>query len=206
MKEKLKIIKDYCRFTEDTVYVLLLIPRKKDNKNRAIKNNKDRKNSIRYLISSVEDAGMALQDFEEYIERHSDTVYRVYLTVNPRSLLKASRELQIRMANWQFELIEGKTEPYKKISRLSSEWKSILCSPKCRADKLFMFDIDFSNSEEEDIKKVIAFREEIAKLTEIKYFGETKNGFCLVCKPFNPKLVKLPELIELKNDSYIHLN
>ena len=204
MDKRIELLKNYCEFEVGKVYTLILLPRKKENKDQVEREKLNKR--VRFLVSSIEDCEHAIDEFDRYGKLYPEIVFRIYVSVNRRSLMKGMQEFQKRMLDIQFDLLNGNDQAWTSVERLGSEWKSTLAKKKCRADRYFMYDIDLLNDVEDDIEKVNDFVEEIKTHTKIKYFGKSKNGFVLVVDPFNPNLIKLPKDIERKDDSYIYVS
>lgn len=210
--EKAKgIVAQYCQFTDDAVYIILMMPRKKENAEDCTQREQIKK-CQRYVIQNQEDADYAIEELERYASLYPTVTFRMYLGVNRRSLLKALRGFQEKIIDLQYQLVGGARDAYTKIARIGSEWKSVLANSGCKYDKNWMFDIDLCNKTQQ--KETQEFKEYIETMTETLYFGNTKSGSCLVVKPFdlrplldkeNPKKMNLPDDIELKKDAYISL-
>jgi len=197
-------IRRYCTFEDGLVYMLIMLPRKKENTNQVEREKLNKR--VRYVCSNMDDVEHALVEFNRVATVHSDVVFRVYLSVNRRSLVKGMLEFQKKLMDYQYDLLNGNREVFKSISRLGSEFKSVLAKKVCRADRYFMYDIDITNTTLIGNALSDGFRDEVSKHTEIKHYGKSKNGFVLICNPYNPNLVDLADRdIELKNDAYLYI-
>lgn len=196
-------INDYCDFKKDETYILLFIARKKENTTQ-LESEKLRRLK-RYTINSYEDIEFALNDFALSAGENPTTQYRVYVSVNPRSLVKGMREFQKRIIDIQFDIINGNEEAYTSLYKLGSEWKSTLAKKSCRARKRFMFDIDLPHDSKfySDIAK--KFKSDVDNVSKVHYFGHSKSGFALVCDPFDIRQIDIPEGIEMKPDAYLYI-
>lgn len=203
MDKRIKQIEDYCEFENGLVYTLILLPRKKENVNQVERAKLDKR--VRFIVANMDDVQYAMDEFDRYATIYTDVVFRIYLSVNRRSLMKGMREFQKRMLDMQYDLINGNEEVYTSINRLGSEWKSTLAKKNCRADRYFMYDIDICNKVQSERDRAIQFADDVLEHTKVKYFGESKNGFCLIVHPFNPNLVKLPDDVERKDDAYMYV-
>lgn len=196
-------ILNYCEFTEDTCYILLMLARKKENKHQTEHDKLARLR--RKTVQCEADVDYALKEFELHAKLYPETQFRIYVSVNKRSLVNGMLHFQKAIMDIQYALIRGNVEAYKTICRMNSEWTSTLATKECRAERNFLFDIDYSNSNEHETKLTHDFVKEVDALTSIKYFGKSKNGFALVTAPFNMATLKLPEQIELKTDDYLYV-
>ena len=82
-----RVIEKYCDFSDpEKVYILLMLPRKKDNKEQTEREKIQKRH--RYIVSNMEDVNHALEDFKRYAKMYPEVNFRVYLSVNRRSLKK----------------------------------------------------------------------------------------------------------------------
>jgi hypothetical protein len=136
-----------------------------------------------------------------------ELVFRVYVSVNPRSLLKGLYEMITRLARISLDLINGNTQAYTTLARLGSEFKSLLAEKTCRASRRLLFDVDFDNKTTDGISNAIKFHDSLYPLS-VKVYANwpTLNGFAVVTDPFNVQdLGKLPGGVEIKSDDYLYL-
>jgi hypothetical protein len=203
-KTALEILKEYCVFEEGTSYMLIMLPRKKENRDQVEREKLNKRE--RRLCSSMDDMEKALIEFRRVADVHTDVVFRVYVSVNKRSLLKGMREFQKKLSDYQYDLLNGNKQVWTSIERLGSKWKSVLAKKNCKHDRFFMFDIDIDNTTLIGNTRMEIFRSDVGELTTVKYVGKSKNGFVLVCEPFNPNDIDLPEDIELKTDAYVYVD
>ena len=198
------MISEYCTFEKGLVYTLILLPRKKENSQQVEREKLQKR--VRFLVANMDDVNSALDEYDRYAKLYPEIVFRIYISVNRRSLLKAMREFQRRLMDIQYDLLNGNEQAWTSVERLGSEWKSTLAKKPCREDRFFHYDIDLSNSDPKEVAIVKNFVHDIKEFTEVKYFGESKNGFALVVFPFNPNLIKLPEGIEMTDDGYLYVD
>ena len=210
IEKNIKMLEEYCEFKDGTVYVLLLMPRKKENVNQT--ENMKLARIDRRLVSSIEDVRKSLLDFKYITDTYSDVVYRVYVSVNRRSLLKGLREFQKKMMDYQYDLVNGNQEVYKSIERLGSEWKSQLAKKSCRDQRYFFYDVDLDPDVDRgvQIEEVQHIYKSLKEFTTVKYFGESKTGYAIVTEPFNPTLLWIDDdmdiSVEMKNDAYLYVD
>lgn len=185
----------------DTVYIAMLLPRKKDGFELNI-GTKDRAKDLdsdikaRKVIGSLEEYDVSMEALLR--QATSLSTARIYLTFNPRSSLKAFGNLQTSI-NTNLHNIKSIVPTIKPLDR---EFKSYLMKPEAKAKtKFHLIDID---TKEIDMGTVM---DKVANVTEpIRYF-EIKNGYHLLVKPCNPKeLIKyLPSNCEIKEDAMVCL-
>jgi hypothetical protein len=198
------VLREYCVFEEGTSYMLIMLPRKKENKDQVEREKLNKRE--RRLCSNLMEMEKALVDFRRVADVYPDVVFRVYVSVNKRSLLKGMREFQKKLSDYQYDLLNGNKQVWTSIERLGSEWRSVLAKKNCKHDRFFMFDIDIDNTTLMGNTRMDLFCGDVQELTTIKYAGKSKNGFVLVCEPFNPNDIDLPEDIELKTDAYVYVD
>lgn len=203
MKDVTEKLLKYCNFTDETCYILLLISRKKENEQQT---ESEKIGKVRRsLIMNPDEIAEALREFELVAKLFPETQYRIYVSVNSRSVLKGMCEFQKKLTDMQYSLINGNREVLTTAYRLGSEWKSILAKKECRAEKKFLFDIDFLNSTVEGQTATENFKNDIDNVAEIVYFGESKNGYALVTNPFDIRKLTLPNDVGLKTDAYLYM-
>lgn len=199
----IEIIKKYCTFKAETCYMLVLLARKKENATQ-VESDKNKK-AHRKTFTTLDEAEDILSEFERIAALNPTVQYRIYISVNRRSLIKGLCEFNKKISDIQFALINGNREALTTIHRLGSEWKSVLCSKECRDEKNFLFDVDFVNNTVDGNQKALDFKEQLEKQTTVLYFGKSKNGFAIVTTPFDVRMVKMPKEVELKNDAYLYI-
>ncbi len=117
-------------------------------------------------------------------------IWRIHRTVNKRSTEKAFKLLQHHM------LDHSDFAPY-----VDSKWKTLLLQPECRAERKFMLDVDFKDSEK--LIKLYHFLGDQKK--QILESVETPNGFHFVVEPFDRSLLKIDDITVL-TDGYIFVD
>lgn len=220
MKQEMSIgeLRKYCTFEEGKCYMLMLLPRKKENDTNT---EKDKLGLCqRRICRSIEDVKDNLEFFEDFTQRYPDVVFRVYISVEQRDLSKALFAMQSEITNMVKDLYYGNKEVYDRTANMSSTLKTVLCRSVCRAEKLFHFDVDWDNTNPSDIAKMADLTEEVHKLSGygVKYVGKTLNGWAIVSEPFNPHLLKdkyvgfvpkglsvVPGFVEIKNNSMLYI-
>lgn len=207
MQKQLDMIEKYADFSDPSaVYILLLLPRKKENKDQ-VEREKLQKRS-RFVVSNMDDVKFALEEFDRYSKMYPEVVFRIYISVNRRSLLKGMLNFQKKLLDFNKSIMDGNTEVWTPIAKLGSEFKSVLAKKESKHDRNWFFDIDISNDDTDVFATEIVqeFRERVAKVTDEVYFGKSKSGYAMVAKPFNPKDIVIPEGIEMKKDSYLYVD
>jgi len=118
-----------------------------------------------------------------------DQLSRVYASVNCRNINKAIRQFKFNQLEADFYQEEDKHGFYNDVK---NRWISCLAIPASRADNKFLIDCD---SDEEKIK-ALAFCNEGGSGVKIYWSYITKNGFHIICSPFNPEKLD----VEIKKD------
>lgn len=201
----LKMLESYCDFSDPSaVYILILLPRKKENQDQ--KEREKLQKRSRYIVSNMDDVKFALDEFERYASMYPEVTFRIYVSVNRRSLMKGMLNFQKKLLDFNKDLMNGNNQVWTPIAKLGSEFKSVLAKQESKHDKYYMFDIDYSNTNAIEIAIVEDFRKTMEAVTEIVYFGKSKTGYAMVVKPYNPNAVSLSEMIELKKDAYLYVD
>jgi len=161
--------------SEDSVHMLIALDRKKDNPNNT------GKIALKQIIHNYED------DLHILVARCNGfpgKTFRIYRTVNQRSLSKAFKL-------FQHHLIDD-PNPLK----LESIWKSCLMSPKAKADHNFLIDVD--SKTHEPYKRLIELGVTILESVS------TPRGFHYITKPFDIRCFVFDD-VEIKKDSMIYV-
>jgi hypothetical protein len=197
----------YCKFTPSTCYLLVLLARKKENPDLTEKHKLEKCN--RFVLHSSDDIDHALEEIQSRAALYPDLKFRVYVSVNRRCLNKAMYSVTMRLARLSVDLINGNLQAYTTISRLGSEFKSLLAEKECRAERRLLFDIDFDNR---TVEGSAAYDEFIARfykcptLKTVHLHWRTLNGFAAVTDPFDmQELGALPKEVTMKPDDYLYL-
>jgi hypothetical protein len=205
IEKTLNMIRNYCDFSDPSaVYILLLLPRKKENPTQ-LEREKISKRS-RYVVSNMDDVKFALEEFYRYAKLYPELVFRIYITVNRRSLMKGMINFQKRLLDFNTNIMNGNAEVWNPIAKLGSEFKSTLAKKESKYDKNWMFDIDIPNDEPEGQRIVNEFGRKLSTITTVKYSGKTKSGFVIIIAPCNPSLIDMPPDTELKRDGYLYID
>lgn len=208
----------YCEFNTmgpDLCYMLMLLPRKKENE----QNTEKEKLGLcqRKPVRNAEELFDALEYFEDFASRYPEVVFRVYLSVEKKSIQKALFALQDELNSMVKDMFYQNEQVYDRTLNLSSTLKTILCKPSCRAEKLFHFDIDWSNSDPQDVMETENLYRAVSHLARVKYFGRTLNGFTMVSDCFNPNDLKklgypqtkgmdvVKDFVEIKTNSMLYV-
>ena len=163
--------------TSDNVHLYLAIKRKKENPD--MKSHKEELCFRQVVYDEEEDL-----DILKFRISKFPGVWRIYKTVNARSVEKAKKV----MFKW---LIDGLYQHY----RFDTLWKKALLQRECRAEKKALVDVDTNNVEKIDsvIFTILRwFRNKDNypyKISDLMDVIETPNGFHIICKPFDKRIL-----------------
>lgn len=195
LKESIAFVTEYCDFKDDRAYILMAISRRKFNED--VTNSQEKIH--RRIVSSEQEVEYNIKHLFSMMQQN-DLKYRLYLTVNPRSLTSAFFQFQSKLASMSEELFNGDDGTITRIERLGSEWKSTLHDPSNRATKNFQFDVDGSRYAFEKLLEILAAN------TEILLTQETPNGFHIITQPFNHTEIEADYLYdEMDTDGMVHV-
>ena len=161
----------------DSCYVAMAIRRTKENHNL----------QERVIRRIIRDEERDLEDLRHIIKTY-DGVWRIYRSVNKRSFKKA-------LKLFKHALIDNEEDF---IFRLDSLWKKCLMNPKARADKKFLLDID----DKARVNEVKEFLKE--QNLDILEETPTVNGHHIIVKPFDIRLLNIPD-VDLIKDGLIFI-
>ena len=184
----------------DEVLVMLAIARKKYNDKlkseevvfREVVDKENWGRKYRKLITLV----------ENYPSQARPEDYSIYITYNPRSLIKASKLFKQRLVGWEFAALNSRDmyQYLTHLKKLDREFISCLQKPEARSRKWhFLIDID-------DMSKADVVWSQIDKLKLIvSTKSKTKNGMHILVEPFDLTLWKPIDNVELKRDGLFHV-
>lgn len=207
-----------CEFEVGKCYMLMLLPRKKENDKNT---EKDKLGLIqRKICLTLQDVQDGLSYFEDFTKRYPEIVFRVYISVDRRDIAKALFCMQDEINSMVKDMYYGNNEVFDRTVNLSSTLKTVLCRPSTRdkSTQRFHFDIDYSNKTQEGQDLCEELLHHLISLTDVYYVGLTLNGFAIVTAPFNPNdlkefypnyspknMVVVPELVEIKTNSMLYV-
>lgn len=205
MDKNLQMLESYCDFSDlSAVYILLMLPRKKENVNQVEREKLDKR--VRFIVKNMDDVKYALEEFDRYAKLYPEVIFRIYISVNRRSLMKGMITFQKKLLDFNKDLMNGNDQVWTPIATLGSEFKSVLAKKECKHDRNWMFDVDLPNDDEDACWLVKCFIKHLENITEVIYFGKSKSGFAIVVKPFNLNELIIIRDTELKKDSYLYVD
>jgi len=160
----------------ESVYMYEAIRRAKDNGHcgNPVKNGVHRE--IQYPHQTE---GEVIERLENRICR-TPGIWRIYRSVNSRDTLKA----KIDLINILVQQLAAPMSVTKKNPE--SIWKTALMQPKNRAERKYLVDIDTK-----DWEMVLQIQEVIAGQWGILETIETPNGYHLITRPFDARLLAI---------------
>lgn len=183
-----KKIAELCDFSKG-IYVLNAVARSKDND--CLKASDQF--SIREVIRSEQDIRRRYPRFRRQLEDFWDKEsgepinFYIYLSSNPRDPAKAFYNLAQRMISWsaQFNFNTENQENFKifddRIKKIDRQWYSELEKPESRAEKRFMWDVDFTA-----LTKVFKVYQRIdEQVQERPILVPTPSGYHILSDTFN---------------------
>jgi hypothetical protein len=185
------------------VYLMILIPRSKDNH---IVQSQETMHTFVRTLKKVEDCDKFMEELI-ILGSKLGLTYNLYLNVNPRCVMKSYHALKKKMAEWDYHLINGDMDSVRSIKKLDRYWQTCLQFESSKSVcNYFLIDVD--TKDENTLKLLRNFFKFNGVVEEL--IVKTRNGYHLLVKPFNCKLfydwiglVKLP--IELLKDRLIQV-
>ena len=186
------ICQEFVGFTNG-LRMIILLERKKDGGH----NKEERRNlSSRFTFSSDE-FQRALKELLLLKEMYPES--RLYSSLNPRDTKKVIRQIERELLELHYCKDEVQTiYTHKKVIKSP---RHFVMQQTCADDSLFLIDVDNIEGKDtygESLKECEKLGVRILKTYQ------TKNGWHIITKPFNPSLWKLES--EIKKDALILLD
>lgn len=181
----LEYIRDFISFDEDTFYFVQIMKRRKDNPDM----EKGLQILKSYYIDNLEYFDRKMPDIIKLCE---DNNARAYINLNKRSYEKVN----IQMIKYLADAVYN-----KQYKNCQNAFEKIAGRNNADTDKKWILDVDVKDLEL--IDKVTAFiKTQKPEGDKVYLVNETKSGYHLICKPFDPREMKekYPE-IEIKKDN-----
>jgi len=166
-------------FSNDSVYIMILIARKKNND--MISNSKEI--VMRKVIRSINSFRRQVNEFVA-IANYKSEEFKLYISYNPRSPLKAYKLLKDCFNTWDYDLTteDGKDIAINKIKKIDDQYISCLAKSPTKKN-YFMLDAD-EKGRLIDIGNIFTNLDR-----QIEYIFETKNGYHILFKPCDTRLL-----------------
>lgn len=190
----------------DRAYILMMFARRKYNEE--LTNNTEI--IKRRVTTSAEETERAIEELTAIADSY-DYNFRLYATVNARSIQKAYFDFADDMMSWGLSLARGDGDITSKMGRVDKEWQSVLHKPRNAADSYFQFDLDNVSADElRDFNNSLPRQDGSApgNLTEsvLEQVFETPNGYHVLTQPFNYTEWESPvEYDDMDTDGMFHL-
>ena len=194
--EALQFIKDHVKdLPRGECYILCILSRKKNNDNMA----DSQQIMKRRLIFTHSDIDQLYNELLAERQIHQNLDFYMYITASPRSIRKSLvmfiGECVDILANYMTD--DGQI---RRIAKLSHIWYSILQRPEARGSiKRFILDID--------TKDINVLEQSVARAKElganIITMRETRNGYHVLCTPFDVSKFQFTEIVQYKRDGLI---
>lgn len=188
--EAKKIFSEFRDFTNGTRY-LCLLHRQKDGGS-----TDEYKRRGGYYITHTPEQYLDALVRLLILQKVSSKPYRLYASVNARSVAKGERAFKRDMLETDFEAGENKRSFWE---RLPSKWVSALMQPGAREGANFIIDADG----EGDVTAPVLIWLENNNVEIIKQY-KTPNGWHIITNPFNPTNFDVPNC-EIKKDALLLL-
>lgn len=175
--DSVPLMRIWCKFGEERhrAYIIMAIARR--NQNEELTHNSEV--VYRRVIRNKTDISRQYDELKSLIEGEPYT-FRLYLTVNARSILDAYFRFQDELNGWSQDYIRGDDAAIEKMGDVGSRWISALHHPSVKDDSYFQFDLD-DVTEEEATEFIHGLPDGTAK----QWFQETPNGYHVISMPFN---------------------
>lgn len=185
------LMQEFSQFTTGTRY-LCLLHRAKDGGH----NKEYHRRGGFYITHTPEEYADALARLL-ILQVVSKKPYRLYASVNARSVTKAEKQFKMEMLESDFAPKENHEFFW---TRIESRWVGALMKPGSRIGSNFILDADGEGDVSAPVLKLCA-ENNIDVLKQYK----TPNGYHVITSPFNPEIMNLPD-VEVKKDGLILLS
>ena len=177
----------------DGIRMIMLCQRNKEGR----PTNKTDRASYRRISRNSEEFFKILKEFQIMKEESSEPL-RIYSCVNKRDINKAIRNFKEEQLAADYFDEEHKYGFYFDIK---NRWLSSLMKQNCRTETQFLIDID-----EPKLYSLDTVKNHLKEIgAEIIESYETKNGYHVITKAFNPNLFN-SEFGEIKKDALLLLD
>ena len=200
LNEATEFLHNYCDFSNpNLVYVLKGMSRNKDNSGVEGK-------SVRFMrrlvLAKPDDIEPCVADMRKMAD-DPNTVYRTYISVNARDVVKAAFTFQKKLIDIGYDLARGLPDAVQQSKKLGSIWKTQLEQTCNRGTKKFLLDVDNDNGEKFDY--ILTF---LNQLTYVYLHRRTVSGYHIVFKACDTRELMLycQEIgaeVDLQRDSMV---
>jgi len=160
---------EYCDFSNPNhVWLMKGISRSKDNQKGYARFFR------RAVITCPEDIEESYSEIRQ-LACKTGTVYRIYLSLNSRDVVKANFNYVKRLMDITAGVQQGLADQLAKSKKLGSEWKTELEQRRNRGTKRILIDVDDPSL----IDEVVDFVENELPTEKIHAYRKTPNGFAI---------------------------
>jgi len=169
MKNPVMFAENYCDFSDPNhVWLMKGISRTKDNQGDFHRFFR------RMVLTCPEDIGRCYTEIQT-MGCHSGTVYRIYLSLNSRNVVKANFNFAKRLMDIAHGVSRGQEDMLVKSKKLGSEWKTELEQRSNRGTKRMLIDVD----DPAIFDEVIEFVQNELPTKCVHAIRKTPNGFAI---------------------------
>jgi hypothetical protein len=204
LDEVSSFLTQYCEFSPNRAYVLVLIAREKEN--AAISHGQEP--VFREILTDTESIPRRVNRLESIVTDYSSEegeplTFRLYISANARDVQKSFFNFQNKLVKYSRGLSNGEESIPHKIKRLDKEWKSTLQTKGNKVTNFFVVDCD--SKEEDNLNSVLS---QLQEVTTIRGVYETPNGYHFHTDPFgfpNEEWITESDYLEIKTDGLLFL-
>lgn len=203
MNEPLQFIHSYCDFSDPNwVWLLTGMTRNKDNEPKTA-HNVPEKYMRRLVIRNPRDIDECYEEHHKMANKKG-TLYRMYLSLNARDVVKSLFNFQEKMAGIGYGLARQLPDALSLSKKIGSLWKTELDQDRNRGTKRILFDVD-----EDDETLVLSLKMKIEENNaQIYACRKTVSGYAIVCDAHDTRWFAKEfgeRDVELKRDALVFI-
>jgi hypothetical protein len=193
---------DLMDFSNHNIYFLMVLARPKNNPTVT----KAARVFIREPVRSIESYQDKLDKCRTEAKRIGLKMY-IYVSVNARNTVNGYENFKKVITEYECQALHGKEDFKDPLTRIDKLWYSSLMKPNARATKYFLVDIDTKDASTlQAVRDVINGWEVKGNTAQILIEKETRNGYHFVTSPFDVRIIKDIENVEVKTDGLLYLD
>lgn len=167
-KDSIEFAKEYCDFSDPNhIWLMKGISRNKDNP------GEHHKFFRRMVLTCPDDIVESYNEIKQ-LGNQAGTVYRIYLSLNSRDVVKANFNFAKRLMDIAYGVSRGLADHLALSKKLSSEWKTELEQKSNRGTKRILLDVD-----DPKIYTGVVVFVQTQMNTTLHAIRDTPNGFAL---------------------------
>jgi len=188
-------------FSNNNMYFLIVLARPKNNKEIT----KASRVFIREPVRSLESFPDKLDKCRTEAKRIGLKMY-IYVSVNARNTVNGYENFKKVITEYECQALHGKEDFKDPLTRIDKMWYSSLMKPNARATKYFLIDIDTKDENIlQEVRNIVHGWKVKEHTAKILIEQETRNGYHFVCTPFDVRILKDVENVEVKTDGLLYL-